>query len=379
MYKCRHWLPLCLMLLVVTGCSALQPEPATPSTQPAPPSAKPGIWAALPDLVSDGDMAVAKQAILGAKGQDLQGKDFSHVSLERMYDLTYDTGTRWPDAKKLPAGYDPGRALSWGIDPGLGLRALHGQGIDGRGVAVAVFDKPIRQTHQEFAERIHYLEVFPNDPKNGTFHFHGAATASILAGQSIGVAPGATLYYFAVPDNGENLSNYEVAMEQLLARNAVLPPVERIRVISISDGYNEQITGREEIARWEKMIRTAESQGIAVIHCSVAFAVPYDLTGAIPEKDRNNPDNYPGTGYRLLVPGYARTTADNESDTAYAYWAKGGASWVAPYLAGLAALGLQVNPNATPQQMYSLMLDTATMNQKGLRILNPAGFVQRLK
>ncbi|HWI53193.1 MAG TPA: S8 family serine peptidase [Symbiobacteriaceae bacterium] len=159
---------------------------------------------------------MAKLAVQGAKGADLRSNDFSRVTPTYMYDLTYDTQTRWPGPAKLPEGFDPARALVWATDPGLGLRALHTKGIDGRGMAVAVFDKPIRQSHQEFAGRIHYREVFPEDPKNKTYHFHGAAAASVLAGKNVGVAPGATLYYFAVPDNGENMSNYAVAMEELL-------------------------------------------------------------------------------------------------------------------------------------------------------------------
>lgn len=338
-----------------------------------------GVFASLPDLVADSDLMTARRAVQGVKGQDLRGKDFSGVSTTYMYDLTFDTQTRWPAAAKLPEGFDPARALAWGVDPGLGLRALHAQGIDGRGIAVAVFDKPIRQSHQEFTGRIHYIEVFPDNDRNKTYHFHGAATASILAGKTVGVAPGATLYYFAVPDNGQNISNYSAAMEKLFALNATLPPAERIQVVSISDGYNESMLGRADVQQWAAMIKKAEEQGIAVVHCSTVFPIRYDLTGVTPEKDRNDPDNYFGSSYNLMVPGHTRTTAGNESDSAYTYWGIGGASWVAPYLAGMVALGRQVNPAATPAQLYSAIIDTATANSKGLKVVNPGAFIQRMR
>lgn len=73
---------------------------------------------------------------------------------------------------------------------------------------VAVVDKPIRHTHREFQGRIHYYEVFDGEEEGRVPHFHGIVCASILAGETVGVAPGATTHYFAAPDAGENF-NYE--------------------------------------------------------------------------------------------------------------------------------------------------------------------------
>ncbi|HEY3368344.1 MAG TPA: S8 family serine peptidase [Symbiobacteriaceae bacterium] len=369
------WVLATVVLLLVSGAYVI----GGLSRQPKLPNQTNPFFAALPDVVTGGDLQIAGLAVQGAKGQDLSGKDFSQAPLANMYDLTSDTQTRWPGAARLPAGFDPGRALAWGKDPGLGLRALHGQGIDGRGIAVAVFDKPIRQSHQEFAGRIHYIEVFPGNPRNKTYHFHGAAVASILAGKTVGVAPAATLYYFAVPDNGQNIANYLAAMAKLLALNETLPPAERIRVVNISDGFDESMLGREDVAHWDGMIRKAEGQGIVVVTGSPTFPVRYELTGVMPEQDRNDPENYYGSGHALLVPAGTRTTAGNESDTAYTYWGRGGSSWAAPYLAGLAALGLEVNPAATPGQLYAALTETATTtNGRGLTLVNPTGFIQRV-
>jgi len=48
------------------------------------------------------------------------------------------------------------------------------------------------------------------------------ACASILCGKNLGVAPGVTLHYFAVPDDGNNTYNYCLALEELLKVNAQL-------------------------------------------------------------------------------------------------------------------------------------------------------------
>jgi hypothetical protein len=47
--------------------------------------------------------------------------------LARLKELDFDSLTEWPGPDKLPAGFDPGRLLEVGKDPGLGVRRLHAQ------------------------------------------------------------------------------------------------------------------------------------------------------------------------------------------------------------------------------------------------------------
>ena len=82
----------------------------------------------------------------------------------------------------MPAGFSPEEWIESGRNPGLGIRALHRQGITGEGVTVAVVDKPIHHTHRQFRGRIHYHEVFDGAEGGRAPHFHGIACASILPG-----------------------------------------------------------------------------------------------------------------------------------------------------------------------------------------------------
>ena len=57
---------------------------------------------------------------------------------------------------------------------------------------------------------------------------HGPAVASILAGKTIGVAPGAHIYYAVTPGTADSRP-YADALHYILALNDTLPESEKIR------------------------------------------------------------------------------------------------------------------------------------------------------
>lgn len=50
--------------------------------------------------------------------------------------LWFNEKTKWPD--KMPKGCDPKTIMETAKNPGLGIRALHSQGITGEGVSVEI-------------------------------------------------------------------------------------------------------------------------------------------------------------------------------------------------------------------------------------------------
>lgn len=93
------------------------------------------------------------------------------------------------------------------------------------GISVAVFDKPINPEHKEIKDNIVYIPIHSEKAKDfqhKRLHFHGIACAPILCGKTVGVAPDAELYYFAVPDDGNNSCNYCLTLEKLLKVNDTL-------------------------------------------------------------------------------------------------------------------------------------------------------------
>jgi subtilisin family serine protease len=127
---------------------------------------------------------------------DLRGRNLSGLDLQgTLADLLmadFDTHTIWPPAEKMPGGFDAEQIMSLGANPGLGVRALHGLGITGRGVGIAIIDEPLLVGHQEYADRLQLYEEIDIGPTSAS-EMHGPAVASIAVGKTVGAAPDADL------------------------------------------------------------------------------------------------------------------------------------------------------------------------------------------
>lgn len=366
------------------------PEPQPPATAsdnlgfPGPRANVDIPYVPIGNPITDAYLLSARSSGRSLWGVDLRTSDFSGATAAELKRTSFDTLTRWPD-QGLPAGFDPKELLRLGKNRGLGIESLHRRGITGKGISVAVIDKPILETHEEFRNRIHNIVIDPDNPRNER-HFHGMTAASILAGATTGVAPESTLYYFATPDVGTAFSYFTRVLEQILTLNAQLPPEQRIRVVSLSQGFSQARMDEPDIKLWVDTVRKANAQGVAVIDCSAVTSLAYVGAGAPIGRDRDDPESYevalwlqqayPGqkTDW-LLIPGDYVTAASKEGSQEYSFFGAGGNSWVAPYLAGVVALGMQVNPDMSVPALYRAIDETATTTSGGLRMINPVGFI----
>ncbi len=286
--------------------------------------------------------------------------------------LPFDSLTVWPET--LPEGFDPTRLLEEGRNPGLGVRALHERGIDGRGVTIAIIDQPLVRDHEEYADRIALYEEI--DVAGVPPQMHGPAVASIAVGRTCGTAPGAKLAYYAIPMwKWHDCKPYADLISRIVERNAGLPQGERVRAISISQGQFSQWRNRQ---RWERTLQRAEQAGILVVTCdpaSLAYGMLSRNEGADPEKASGYVrGRYSSPRDVLLIPGGNRTLAGHLSPAHYRYSRMGGMSWGAPYIAGLAALAFQVDGSVRPAEIITFLRKTATRTGEG-PIVNPAAFI----
>lgn len=337
----------------------------------------------LSDIVTDKELKKHHsdlERIYGFQGKDVSKKDLSKVSLEVISNISFDKSTKWPEKSKLPRGYDPDKWFDVGKDPGLSLSKIHEKGITGKGISVAVIDKPIRSTHDEFKDKMTYIKI--GDQTNP--HFHGMACASILAGKTCGVASGAKLYYFATPDSRDRQEYYMKAIDKIIEMNKSFSKDQKIRIVSISDGVKEK---GKSYSKWQETIKKANSEGLTVVYSNLLGEKKFRWGGCYASKDRNDPSNYEISNYlkqyridksSIIVPGDFRTTAGNSSDNNYVYWGEGGFSWAIPYVTGLAALAWQVNPNLTFDQILNKLIETKTTTSEGLYIINPVKFMDSI-
>lgn len=339
---------------------------------------------------------------------DFRGYDVSHLKIGKQYLdnlkwATFSTTTKWPQT--LPQEFNPAKVLDDGKNPGLHVRSLHEQGITGAGIGIAIIDQNLLVGHEEYKDRLKFYEEihFPDSEAS----MHGPAVASIAVGKTVGVAPEADLYYIAGAHGEVINGSYEtdftwlaMSIDRILEVNKTLSNERKIRVISISVGWNPNDQGYYETV---DAVNRAREQGIFVVSSSLQDTYGYALQGLGRSWDGDADDAgtyMPGSFwlnsfYReeyansnvLLVPMDRRTTADSSGDEGYVYYAEGGLSWAIPYAAGLYALACQVKKDITPREFWDKALrtgDSIDIEKDGniyqlKRIVNPVKLIESLK
>jgi hypothetical protein len=306
----------------------------------------------------------------------LKELDLSKSREDLLY-ATFDTKTQWPAADKMPVDFDWQKIMETGKNPGLGIRALHQKGITGRGVGIAIIDQPLLVDHQEYVDRLRLYDEINIQPDTET-QMHGPAVASIAVGKTVGVAPDADLYFIANwPGTWDNRGGFYYdfgylaqAVRRIIEINTQLPPDRKIRVLSMSIGWDQSQKGYDEITA---AVNEAKAAGIFVISSSLEATYGLRFHG-LGRNPLANPDDImayePGiwwsknffdgkvTSQRLMVPMDSRTTASPTGVEDYVFYRTGGWSWSIPYLAGTYALAAQVKPDITPEEFWKLALET---------------------
>lgn len=302
----------------------------------------------------------------------------SHLKL--LDELPFDSRTVWPAADKLPQGFDPARLLEDGKNPGLGVRGLHKQGIDGRGIHIAIIDQPLLREHVEYKDRVVSYEAI--DVDGAPPQMHGPPVTSIAVGKNCGVAPKASVHYYAVPTWkwwDMHCKPYAELLDKIVDRNERAQPGERVRVVSLSLGAFSQWPDH---VLWEKAVERAAQEGVLVVTCDQAYLKTGTLK-RLAGKGADDPAGYQrglyGPLWRpLLIPAGNRTTASHAGPEVYTFWREGGMSWTVPYLAGVAALGIQVDPEIKPPTLMDLLKKTVRKTDAGL-VVDPPAFIERVR
>jgi subtilisin family serine protease len=341
---------------------------------------------------------------------DLRSRDLTKIDMRSsLADLMYavfDSKTQWPTADKMPVGFDWQKIMELNKDPGLGVRALHKQGITGKGVSIAIIDQTLLVDHIEYEERLRLYEETEDIRSDAPeARLHGAAVASISVGNSIGVAPEADLYFIGTGFCGAkklediDYACWAKAVRRIVEINKSLSIDRKIRVLSLSWGWNSKSINYEEI---RDAVNEAKAAGIFVISSSLGRTDNLNFQG-LGRDPLSNPNDFwgyrPGLWWQksfyqqglasptLLVPMDSRTTASPTGTEDYVYYRQGGWSWCIPYLAGTYALAVQVKPDITPEQFWENALNTGKTIHIGHRgrdykfgvILDPQALIEAIK
>ncbi len=287
------------------------------------------------------------------------------------------------------------RIMEDGKNPGLGVRSLHAEGVTGRGVNVAIIDQNLLLDHPEFVGKIKaYYDTGCNQPEDSG-SMHAPAVASLLVGDSNGVAPEANVYFAAAPSWTADSKYYADALDWIVGQNALLPEGEKIRVVSISAAPSlESGPFKKNHKLYQEAVERAQDDGILVLDCAnINDAGLSFMPGYYDPDDRESvekcvvgwPSQSSASSSKpsedIVVPCSYRTVAEEYTinKPSYQYTGQGGFSWGMPYAAGVLALGWQINPDLDYRQIADLLNETCVKNAQGWKIIAPRAFVEAVK
>lgn len=314
-------------------------------------------------------------------GLDLRDYDLRN-SGELLFKVDFDTETLFPDNDKLPNNFIPNKIIQWAQNPGLNVKKIHNKGITGKGVNIAYVDQPLLIDHEEYVNKnIHYEKIREKgNEKSFKTSMHGSAVTSILLGEKLGVAPDVNLYYIAHPSwLGDQITSAE-SVYRIIEINKALPEDEKIKIIGFS---NNPVRTEVHFKEFMEAINEAKANGIMV------FTVEDNFLSAkiAPYMDRDDYRNYKPAdwvvensgatnnfGSKVVFIPSTFTLAGYRNSKNYGYDYQGGLSWTVPYVVGLSALGLQIDPTLNKEEILDYLLESG-YEYNGLKIMNPEGFI----
>ena len=257
---------------------------------------------------------------------------------------------------------------TWGLDRidqrALPLNQTYNYTATGQGVKAFIIDTGVRTTHNEFGSRAQQgFDAFGGNSEdcNG----HGTHVAGTVGGSTYGVAKGVTLVGVRVLDcNGSGSWSGVIAGMDWVAANASGPSVANMSLggggsTAIDDAvtrmYNAGVPVIVAAGNGDFRGREANACNYSPARAPRAYTV-----GATTNTDSKTSWSNYGDCVDIFAPGASITAAWHTSNTAINTIS--GTSMASPHVAGVAALYLQSNQNASAQAVYDYLTSTSTKN-----------------
>jgi subtilisin family serine protease len=255
---------------------------------------------------------------------------------------------------------------TWGLDRvdqrDLPLNQTYNYDTTASGVHAYVIDTGLLGTHSQFTNRVGNGYNAINDGRGTSdCNGHGTHVAGTVGGSTYGVAKGVTIHPVRVLgcDGSGSFSGIVAGMDWV-AENHVKPAVANM---SLGGGANQSTD--DAVNRLHNagvtVVVAAGNNNASACNYSPARAANAITVGSTTNTDaRSSFSNYGscldiyGPGSNILSAWYTNTTATNTIS---------GTSMASPHVAGVAALYLANNPNATPTQVRNAIVNNATSNK----------------
>jgi subtilisin family serine protease len=264
--------------------------------------------------------------------------------------------------------------MRWSYES-IGCDLVHGEGVSGEGVKIAIIDTGIDTNHPDLAGKFILSTDVSTDDWDGydpSDHVgHGTHIAGIIAadGVVVGVAPNASILNIKV-FHRTNSETWEAYISDVI-EGIQVATINGADIISLSLGYNPTIKdGSDPLSQAADeafnlgafVVASVGNEGPeygtitspAIAKCVVGVGA-MNIEGTVPDFSSRGPTDDGRMKPDLVAPGVSvYSTLPNNS---YGYLS--GTSMAAPHVAGIAALLLSLKPNLTNVDIWNCTLSSA--------------------
>jgi subtilisin family serine protease len=256
----------------------------------------------------------------------------------------------------------------------LPLNTTYTYNDDGTGVNVYMLDSGILPSHSQFGNRAQTANPIPANLNDAIdCNGHGTQVAGLVGGSTYGVAKAARLIGVRIARSCSEDPTYAdlVAGVDWVIRNRVAAE-QAVLLFGVVASNSTNPLGTDPL---ERAVNAAISGNITVVAAAgndnqntslntPGRLAPVITVGAVDRNDSRSSFSNFGSALDLFAPGSQITSAtiggnDTTRDNLQ------GTSYAAAYAAGVTALYLQNNPAATPAQVQTALISTASVDKVG--------------
>lgn len=283
------------------------------------------------------------------------------LSQEQLLELEKDPKVKYIEADGHVYANATQSNATWGLDridqSTLPLDGSYTYNSSGQGVTAYIIDTGIRTDHSEFGGRAQRgFDAFGGNSED--CDGHGTHVAGTVGGTIYGVAKDVSLVAVRVLDcNGSGTFSGVIAGMDWVAANSSGPSVANMSLGGgASSTVNNAVT-RLYNAGVPVMVAAGNSNANACNYSPSSAANAYTVGSTTTNDSRSSFSNF-GSCVDIFAPGSSIRAAWFTSNTATATLS--GTSMASPHVAGVAALYLESNPNASAQEVYNFISTTSS-------------------